>query len=341
LPALAETIRGPTARAGWYDPSMALLARMISIGIGRATAALANVGCLAGAFVCSEDEACANAGAGAVCQSDGWCSVSDEACESGQRYAEHSGDGHAGECVPGPGTTGMSASEATTNSDASATIDASGSAATSTSDATDSGPVTASTSAGPTTNPTDTDGETGPTTPSTSVTDTDPTAGSMCGDGQVEGVEECDDANVESGDGCTPECNLPECGDGYFDPGFEECEPGAGMVNSCAGYGLSGGDAECNQECLQSVAGCGPCEICGVQSACLVDMQCGGEDLCIFARGGGINGTCLEPCADDPDCPPGLVCTGAGFCGQSCDDDADCLNNRKCRSLVGAQICMW
>ncbi|MEZ4435306.1 MAG: hypothetical protein R3F65_23105 [bacterium] len=39
----------------------------------------------------------------------------------------------------------------------------------------------------------------------------------MCGDGEVEGVEQCDDGNRVAGDGCAPDCTVePDtiCGDG-------------------------------------------------------------------------------------------------------------------------------
>ncbi len=45
-----------------------------------------------------------------------------------------------------------------------------------------------------------------------------------CGDGMVEGAEECDDRNVVAGDGCSASCLL-ECGDGRVGPG-EMCDDG-------------------------------------------------------------------------------------------------------------------
>ncbi|MEM1413734.1 MAG: fibro-slime domain-containing protein [Myxococcota bacterium] len=56
-----------------------------------------------------------------------------------------------------------------------------------------------------------------------------------CGNGVVEGTEPCDDANLEIGDGCTPDCELepscmggtctPTCGDGQLYP-TEVCDDG-------------------------------------------------------------------------------------------------------------------
>lgn len=45
---------------------------------------------------------------------------------------------------------------------------------------------------------------------------------SLCGDGEQQASEECEDSNVVGGDGCSPVCRI-ECGDGELSPG-EECD---------------------------------------------------------------------------------------------------------------------
>jgi cysteine-rich repeat protein len=55
-----------------------------------------------------------------------------------------------------------------------------------------------------------------------------------CGNGILEPGEDCDDANVVSGDGCSSTCRLESCGDGRLDNG-EECDDG----NVMAGDGCS------------------------------------------------------------------------------------------------------
>jgi cysteine-rich repeat protein len=55
-----------------------------------------------------------------------------------------------------------------------------------------------------------------------------------CGNGLLEPGEDCDDANVVSGDGCSSSCHLESCGDGHLDNG-EECDDG----NTLAGDGCS------------------------------------------------------------------------------------------------------
>lgn len=50
---------------------------------------------------------------------------------------------------------------------------------------------------------------------------------SVCGDGLVEGLEECDDMNADEFDGCTTLCRFPFCGDGIWDTSINEaCDDG-------------------------------------------------------------------------------------------------------------------
>lgn len=47
-----------------------------------------------------------------------------------------------------------------------------------------------------------------------------------CGNGVLEGAEECDDGNLTDGDGCEADCTFsPVCGDGILE-GLEECDDG-------------------------------------------------------------------------------------------------------------------
>jgi uncharacterized repeat protein (TIGR01451 family) len=50
-----------------------------------------------------------------------------------------------------------------------------------------------------------------------------PTA--VCGDGVVNGTDQCDDANVSNTDACTNACTLAICGDSFIQPG-ETCDDG-------------------------------------------------------------------------------------------------------------------
>jgi hypothetical protein len=117
----------------------------------------------AGAFACLGDAQCA--GAGGICQPDGWCSFPADACPSGQRYGEHAGGGLGGTCVPdGNGSTGA----------ASGSGDGNPSGPSPTGPSLDTGELGSSTTTMPVV-----DDDTGPT-PGT-------TSGSGSGDGESDG----------------------------------------------------------------------------------------------------------------------------------------------------------
>lgn len=79
-----------------------------------------------------------------------------------------------------------------------------------------------------------------------------------CGDGMLHsGVEQCDDANIIAGDGCSPVCMLeqgPMCGDGVVDEG-EECDHGEANDSW----------ADCTEECTIQICGDG---FLGTAEAC-------------------------------------------------------------------------
>ena len=74
-----------------------------------------------------------------------------------------------------------------------------------------------------------------------------------CGDGTVDPGEECDDANTNNNDACTNQCKRNVCGDGFVQPGVEECDYGnarnTGACLSTADYGstCTGCSATCRQ----------------------------------------------------------------------------------------------
>jgi cysteine-rich repeat protein len=99
----------------------------------------------------------------------------------------------------------------------------------------------------------------------------------VCGNGILEGSEECDDGNTTSGDGCSAFCTSevapPQCGDGHIDSG-ETCDDG----NTVSGDGCS---ATCQTETfnttvtwsLQTVAGAAvPCPT-GIDTAAVYSQK--------------------------------------------------------------------
>jgi fibro-slime domain-containing protein len=101
-----------------------------------------------------------------------------------------------------------------------------------------------------------------------------------CGDGVVEGIEECDDGNENSGDGCSSQCLLEQ---GYACPS----SGGACHLTVC-GDGVAEGTEECDDGNNNIGDGCTP--------FCEVEPSCSG-------------GACNPVCGD-----------GSVFPGEECDD---------------------
>ena len=73
-----------------------------------------------------------------------------------------------------------------------------------------------------------------------------PESASTCGDGIVEGAEECDDAELNDDAGqCKTDCTLQVCGDGHVGPG-ERCDPAA-----------EDAQVECTDACILATCGDG------------------------------------------------------------------------------------
>ncbi len=99
----------------------------------------------------------------------------------------------------------------------------------------------------------------------------------ICGNGTVEGSEECDGAEIPSSDVCraggSPKCGSdcrfdrlgcnspPTCGNGRLDPG-EDCDATNLGGASCESLGFVGGTLACLNNCHFNVLGCHP-TLCG------------------------------------------------------------------------------
>lgn len=133
---------------------------------------------------------------------------------------------------------------------------------------------------------------------------------SVCGDGVVEGGEQCEDGNRMNDDGCSADCRLERCGDGILQAN-EECD---------GALGLSAGQM-CSDECRRIDANCGdgvvnhPAEECDGSAGIQVNQVCGPDCLVVPICGNGI----LER-------------------GEACDSPADagCVNCREQGGSGGA-----
>ncbi len=185
-------------------------------------------------------------------------------------------------------------------------------------------PTTASTTA-PTTAPTegttmsettqDTDGTGGETMGETtgeteddslSLTDT---AGPlpMCGNGVVEGIEECDDGNDDETDDCLSTCVQASCGDGFVWADVEACDDANDVTTD-----------DCLPDC--SAASCGDGFVYEGVEAC--------DD------GNTVDGDgCLNSCVEAV-CGDGVVWEGVEACDDGNDDNTD-----SCTDMCASASC--
>ena len=187
---------------------------------------------------------------------------------------------------------------------------------------TSSGSGTGSSTGEPTTTTTSTDATTttGTTTTTTDATTASSTSGpGVCGDGVLDPVEECDNAENNGKDGvCTDMCKLNVCGDGYKGLG-EGCDDGNqddtdGCKSDCSlatcGNNKIDGDEECDDGNDINEDMC--------TNACTT-AKCGdgffqpGEKEC---DEGGETATCDADCTF-PECGDGDLNMSAG---EVCDD---------------------
>ena len=119
----------------------------------------------------------------------------------------------------------------------------------------------------------------------------------VCGNGEVEGDEECDDGNTVNTDGCLNDCRAARCGDGVVQAGIEQCDDGNRVdtdacLNSCK-------TARCGDAVVQ--AGVEQCDDGNTNDGdpCLSTCKtarCGDGKLC----------SSLSPrCTSGPDAGPG------------------------------------
>lgn len=142
-------------------------------------------------------------------------------------------------------------------------------------------------------------------------------ASELCGNQVVEGVEECDDGNGVSGDGCESDCSY-SCVAGA--PGRDNCDDD----DACNGTEVCNDSHVCEPgEPLADGAACGDNQVC-VGGYC-VDASCGdgqqqtGEecDDGNVTTGDGCENDCRYSCVStDParDCSGGDECAGESVC---------------------------
>jgi MYXO-CTERM domain-containing protein len=185
----------------------------------------------------------------------------------------------------------------------------------------------------------------------------------VCGDGVVDGVEQCDDGNLDDDDACPSTCRDARCGDGLVRAGVEACDDGnaddtdaclATCVEAACGDGvLHAGVEECDDangddsdDCPSTcrAASCGdgfvhagvePCDDGDLDDhdACLagcVVARCGdavvqaGVEACDDGNADDSDG-CTRACVSAT-CGDGVVWAGVEACDDGNADNTDaCL----------------
>ncbi len=171
----------------------------------------------------------------------------------------------------------------------------------------------------------------------------------ICGNGILEGNEECDDGNLVDGDGCDHLCRIEEgwqcegqpsvcteiCGDGLI-VGGELCDGDNLDGETCESLGLESGDLGCNDECTFDVSECTGEAVCG-NGIWEYPEECDGDDFrnatceSLGFEGGTL--ACNEDCTlDTSGCETASICgNGIQEPGEECDGDD--LAGESCQSL--------
>jgi len=78
-----------------------------------------------------------------------------------------------------------------------------------------------------------------------------------CGNGVLDGGEECDDGNLLDDDACLSTCEFARCGDGFLENDVEQCDGSNLAGQSCGTLGLGAGTLRCASSCTFDTSGCG------------------------------------------------------------------------------------
>lgn len=157
------------------------------------------------------------------------------------------------------------------------------------------------------------------------------TAEADCGNGTVEGAEECDDGNTDSTDDCTNACTVAYCGDGYVQADIDNCDEGTEngvMCDSAYGSACTYCTTSCNYAVTTGTF-CGDGVING-------DEYCDASDLPYYyydATAKAIGSTCitLGETSGDFTCTAEIgICNGGENGGEYCSVSSECGTGYEC-----------
>jgi cysteine-rich repeat protein len=190
-----------------------------------------------------------------------------------------------------------------------------------------------------TTTTTDTGDTTTTTGTDTGDTDTTGEPDAVCGNGVIEGDEECDDGNQDNTDTCVEGCKNAVCGDGFIGPG-EACDDGNAVddddcTNACAAVTCGDGVVQDGEACDDGNAdNTDDCLTTCVFASCGDGFVHEGVEACDDGNADNTD-DCTTLCAA-PSCDDGLksggetdIDCGGGSC-PACGLDGVCLEPTDC-----------
>jgi hypothetical protein len=177
-----------------------------------------------------------------------------------------------------------------------------------------------------------------------------------CGNGVVEGEEECDGNDLagktchslgfDSGElSCGSDCTYNValcigCGNGKKDI-HEDCDPSSPEPpgETCQTLGLGAGTLLCTQDCHWDESYCFKGRL---GSACGTNADCEPGQTCLTEQDSGWpGGFCTKACSAEADCPMSFQCVpddqGNHHCMASCTKTTDCRTGYACFDAYGTQ----
>jgi cysteine-rich repeat protein len=160
----------------------------------------------------------------------------------------------------------------------------------------------------------------------------------VCGNGIVEGDEQCDDGNGFDNDECKSDCTPAVCGDGIIQVGVENCDDsnmldGDGCSAICITEGCGDGIVQGEEECddANAVTGDECTNLCTI-AACGDGIIQDGVEMC-------DDGNLLDEDECLASCVPALCGDGVVWEGEEECDDANDVDSDACLSACTLAAC--
>ncbi len=184
-----------------------------------------------------------------------------------------------------------------------------------------------------------------------------------CGDGKIQGDEQCDDGNEIDSDNCVA-CLIAACGDGFVRDGLEECDDGnesnddtcvAGCKLFKCGDGFKGpgeacdGDDECTDQCALPTCGDGVVQEGEECDDANEDDTDGCLSTCLFAScgdnfvgpgeecddGNQVDSDACRVTCKEAECGDGVVYVGVEECDDMNNNYSDDCPNQCVKAFCG------